>query len=293
MIKVTNVTKTYKKGAPPAIENVCLTFEKGKIYGLLGRNGAGKTTLINIITNRLFASGGEVTIDGLPAKENDFAQEKIFCMTEKGSYHSDLSAGACFTWAAAFYPGFDRAYAEKLAENFSLNLKKRIRMLSTGYGSIVKLIITLASNAPVMIFDEPTLGLDAGMRELFYRLLLEKYAEIGNTIIISTHLIGEIDSMLENIVIIDDGKIIVDSTAEELTARAYIISGPKEKAEAFASGKKTLHSQHIGSFAAITVDEKLTAESKKAAATLGLEVSGAKLQDIFIKLTTKPEGGNK
>lgn len=289
MIEITNLSKVYGKDKKPAVDSVSLRFESGKIYGLLGRNGAGKTTLINLITNRIIPSGGSVKVAGLPAFENDAAQEHIFCMTEKGSYSAEMTGRAAIRWAAEFYPQFDKAYAARLAEKFAINLKKRISALSTGYGSILKLVLTLSSGADVMIFDEPTLGLDAGMREVFYGELIARYSDLGNTMILSTHLIGEIADMLERVVIINDGKIIVDDDVENLTRRAYVVSGKAAAAESFAEGKDILGRQNIGSMAALTIDGKLGKEEKAHAAELGLEISGAKLQDIFIRLTGATE----
>lgn len=289
MIEITNITKAYGSNMPPAVDNVSLKFERGKIYGLLGRNGAGKTTLINLITNRIIPTSGKITIAGLPAFENDFAQEHVFCMTEKGSYGSDTTGRQAIRWAAEFYPNFDRGYAMALIAKFKVDIKKRIRMLSTGYGSILKLILTLASGADVMIFDEPTLGLDAGMREMFYAVLLERYSELGNTMILSTHLIVEVADMLERVVIIDDGRIIVDDEVENLTQRAYVVSGKASEAEKFAAGKDIIGRQNIGSMTAITIDGKLTKEERTAAEKAGLEISGAKLQDIFIRMTGAKE----
>lgn len=287
MIKIEGLTKRYAKGSAAAVDNATLNIEEGKIYGLLGRNGAGKTTLINLITNRLLPSEGSVTIDGMAAQENDNAQEKIFCMTEKGSYPADLRVCDCFYWAAQFYKGFDRKYAEELSKEFELDINKRLRALSTGYGSITKLIMTLASNAPYLVFDEPTLGLDAGMRELFYRKLLERYSETGGTYIMSSHYIVEIADLLEKVIIIDNGKIIINEDKEELVGSAYIISGTAKVAEAFAEGRKVLHRRHMGGFTSITIDEKLTSSARKEAEAVGLDVSGAELQDIFVKLTEK------
>lgn len=95
-IEVKNVTKNY--GSTCALDHVSLKFEENKIYGLLGRNGAGKTTLLNIISNRIFASEGEVLIDGLPARENDMAQQKIYLMSEKDYYPEKAKIKDIFRW---------------------------------------------------------------------------------------------------------------------------------------------------------------------------------------------------
>jgi len=194
-IEIKNVSKSY--GKTEALKNVSATFMDGKICGFLGRNGAGKTTLLNIITNRLFADQGQVLIDGEPAIENDQAQAKIFYMTEKTFYPDDMRVREVFQITQGFYPTFDPADAGALAERFKLEVGKKVGGLSTGYLSILKLILTLASNAPVIIFDEPMLGLDANHRDLFYRELLAHYSASPSTVILSTHLIEEAAALLE------------------------------------------------------------------------------------------------
>jgi ABC-2 type transport system ATP-binding protein len=164
-IEIKNVSKNF--GNTRALKDVSLTLEPDKIYGLLGRNGAGKTTLIKIITNKIFASAGEALIDGETVVENDHAQAKIFSMTEKNVHPSEMKVKDGFRWAREFYPGFDLEYAQTLARKFRLDMGKKIKQLSSGYSSIFKSILTLASGAPVIIFDEPVLGLDAAHRELF------------------------------------------------------------------------------------------------------------------------------
>jgi len=104
-IEIKNIAKSF--GKTEALKNVSLTLEPEKIYGLLGRNGAGKTTLINIITNKIFADTGEVNIDGETAVENDRAQAKIYCMTEKNVHPWDMKVRDGFRWAYEFNPGFN------------------------------------------------------------------------------------------------------------------------------------------------------------------------------------------
>lgn len=159
-----------------ALEDVSLTFEEGKIYGLLGNNGAGKSTLLNILTGRLCPDSGTVTVDGAPAG-SDAALGKLFLVGEKNLYPDDMKVKRALDTAAVFYPDFDRSYAESLAKQFELPLNKKINGLSTGYGSIFRLILGLSVNTPYVLFDEPVLGLDAQHRDLFYKLLVQKYAE--------------------------------------------------------------------------------------------------------------------
>ena len=206
MIQISNLTKVYQKTL--ALDSVSFSFENGKIYGLLGGNGAGKTTLINILTNRIIKTSGEILVDGQPVEENEAVQGKIFCITEKAKYPGSLNASELFRWEKEFYPQFDIPYAETLAEKFELPLKKKISSLSTGYSTILKTILTLASHCEIMVLDEPVLGIDSLYREQFYDALLEYHQKHKNLIIIATHLIDEVERVLENVVVISKGHIL-------------------------------------------------------------------------------------
>ena len=118
---------TMRYGDVTALDCVDITFESQKIYGLLGRNGAGKTTLLNLLSNRLCPTEGQITVDGEIGTENDRAQGKIFYMGEKSIYPDNTNVKKMFRWAKMFYPNFDTEYANRLAEIFSLPLKKNYR----------------------------------------------------------------------------------------------------------------------------------------------------------------------
>ena len=288
MIALKNISKYYKSKA--AVKDVNLEFEQNVIYGLLGRNGAGKTTLINIITNRIFATKGQVFVDGENATENDYAQSKIFCMTDKNSYPGDLKVKDGLFWIKGFYKNFDLDYAKRLCEVFGIDVNKRTKALSTGYNSIFKLILTLASGAEIMIFDEPVLGLDANFRSIFYKELLSRFAELKNIIIISTHLIEEVSVILEKVIIIDNGEIIFNASNNELKEYAYVVSGDKESVETFIKNKRLIHKEALGNYLVATIKNKATDEDLKKIKSLGLDISVPKLQDLFISLTNKENG---
>jgi len=174
-IEVKDATKKF--GNVVALNNVSISFEENKIYGLLGRNGAGKSTLLNIITNRIFADSGEIIIDGIKGNESDTALSKVYLMSEKNYYPENMKIRDVFKWSKEFYPSFDADYADKLAVKFKLDLNKKVKGLSTGYSSIFKVIIALSVNVPYILLDEPILGLDANHRDLFYKTLVENYLE--------------------------------------------------------------------------------------------------------------------
>jgi ABC-2 type transport system ATP-binding protein len=268
-----------------ALNNVTATIADGKICGLLGRNAAGKTTLLNIITNRLFADQGQVWIDGEPAIENDQAQTKIFYMTETTLYPNDMRVRDVFQLTRGFYPLFDLGYASTLADRFKLETGKKVGGLSTGYLSILKLILTLASNALVIIFDEPVLGLDANHRDLFYKELLAHYNATPKTVVLSTHLIEEAARLLEEVIIIKEGKILITQPVEELLQLAYTVSGSQENVDRYTAGKRVIREEALGRFKAATIYQKRNGADKEALAQLGLDLTPARLQELIINLT--------
>jgi ABC-2 type transport system ATP-binding protein len=282
-IEVKNVSKSY--GRVAALKDVTITIADGKISGFLGRNGAGKTTLLNIITNRIFADRGQVWIDGEPAVENDRAQAKIFYMTEKTFYPVNMKVRDVFQLTHGFYPQFDMAYAAALSDRFGLETGTKIGALSTGYESIFKLVLTMASNAPVLLFDEPVLGMDANHRDLFYKELLTLYNASPRTVLLSTHLIEEAAGLLEKVIIIKEGRILMAQPVEEMLQLAYTVSGSQENVDRYVQGKRVIREEALGRYKAATVYQQRNGADQAALAQLGLDLSPARLQELFISLT--------
>lgn len=280
-IQINKVTKTF--GDTVALNQVSLNFEPHKIYGLLGRNGAGKSTLMNIITNRLFADSGTVTIDGLSSVENDMSQGLIYLMSEKNLYPESMTCNEAFKWTKQFYKDFNLDYALNLAKQFKLNPKKKIRSLSTGYSSIFKIITALSVNTPYVLFDEPVLGLDANHREIFYRLLIEKYSNDSFTAIISTHLIEEVANLLEHVMIIKSGDILVNESCETLLSKGYAVTGTITQVDAFIADKEVIGADVLGGLKTATIIGSINKQLLPA----GIEITNLDLQKLFIKLTNE------
>lgn len=267
-------------GEIQALDNVSLSFDEGKIYGLLGRNGAGKSTLLNILAGRVFASGGQVSIDGEKAVENDGAQRKVYLMSEQMLYPENMRVREAFKWTKEFYPDFDADYARGAADTFSLNINKKMKALSTGYGSIFKLIIGLSVNTPYIIFDEPVLGLDANHRDVFYKLLMEKYSVNPCCVVISTHLIEEVSGIIEEVVIIKDGRIIRKESREALLRGGYSVSGMAGAVDSFVEGREVIGEDVLGGLKTAYVMGE-----RPGNAPGGLELAAIDLQKLFIQLT--------
>lgn len=286
-LQISHLTKEY--GTVCALQDVSVNFGENKIYGLLGRNGAGKTTLLNLICSRLFPTQGEIRLDGKPVQENEAVLQDVFCMTEQQLYPEAMKVRELFRWIKEFYPTFDQDYAWELARKFGLKTNRRLNELSTGYSTIVKLILALAVNTPFVLYDEPVLGLDANHRELFYRELLDDYMKRPKTVIISTHIIEEVSDLLEHVIILKGSRIAVDDAVENVLKRAYCVSGPQAAVEAYAQGRKCIGFDRIGAFASAALLEEKTEEGNREIARLGLETSAVELQKLFIYLTNGEE----
>lgn len=279
-IEIKNISKHY--GSTCALDQANITIESNKIYGLLGRNGAGKTTLLNIISNRIFPDhGGEVLVDGEPSRENDKALQKIYLMSEKNYYPEKMKVKDIFQWTNEFYPNFDMEYAMNLAEQFELNTKKNTNALSTGFKSISKVIISLSVNAPYVLLDEPVLGLDANNRDLFYRLLLDKYIAQPFTIVISTHLIEEVSNIIEDVLIIKKGKILWNESRDELLGKGYTVSGSASAVEQYITGKKVIGVDALGGLKSAYI----LGDAGASQLPEGLEISRLDLQKMFVQMT--------
>jgi len=277
-IEVRNVTKTF--GSVMALEDVSLHLEVKKIYGLLGNNGAGKTTLFNIISNRLYADSGQISIDDQKAADHDSVLGKVFMMGEDNLFPEDMRVKKAFTTSKLFLPQFDLDYALVLAERFELQTNKKIKSLSTGYASIFRLILALSANTPYLLLDEPVLGLDARHRDMFYKLLIEHYSHRPSTIVISTHIILEVANLLEHILIINNGRIVKDVPRDELLAGSYTVSGPASLIDHFIKDKKTISTDRIGGLRTACIE----GQPDESDVPDGLEIGQTNLQDYFISL---------
>lgn len=280
-IVIDHVSKRF--GTVQALDDVSVTLGEGKIYGLLGRNGAGKSTLLNILTDRIFPDSGTVTIDGEPAHNNDTALSKMYLMSELDCYPESMKVKEAFRWSKRFYPDFDQDFAWNMASAFELNTNSKVNKLSTGYSSIFKLIVALSVNTPYVLLDEPVLGLDANHRDLFYRTLLSRYTERPFTAVISTHLIEEVSSIIEDVIILHKGQVMKNGSREELLFQGYTVSGPKSLVEEYIKGKEVLGADILGGLESAY----LMGKPDRKNLPQGLELSGLDLQKLFILMTGK------
>lgn len=282
-----DIVKTY--GKQNVLNHVNLELEKGKIYGLIGRNGAGKTTLLSILSAQNPATKGTVTYNGMPIWENREALDHICFSRELNAASQGQGMGGYrvkqFLKAASIYmPNWDEKMAEHLLDKFELDAKKKIGKLSKGMMSMVTIIIALASKADYTFLDEPVAGLDVVMREYFYRVLLEEFADSGRTFVISTHIIEEASDVFGEVIMLDKGQIILKENTQDLLERSRHISGKEEAVDALTAGMKTYHAEKIGRSKGVTV---LLEQGQAVKQTADISVQPMNLQQIFVAMCSK------
>ena len=281
---------TLKYGDTEALSDVTLTLEAGKIHGLLGRNGAGKTTLLSLLAAFRKPTAGEVLVDGRPVWENVDVVSRVALIREGGDF-DDTDTVESTIETGELRPSFDLDYALKLAERFEVPLDKKVNQLSRGKRSMLAAICGLAARAELTMFDEVHLGMDAPTRDAFYKELLAEYMDRPHTVILSTHLIDEVANYLEEVVIVDKGRILRHDDVEAFQSMGATFTGPADAVDALAAGLEVLAEQRLGGTKSVTVASRLDAARRERAAAAGVEIGPVGLQDLFIHLTNPDRTG--
>lgn len=277
-------------GKTPALSDITLDLAADRIHGLLGRNGAGKTTLMSVLASLRRASSGTVRIDGQDPFENETIMENVCLVRESGDVMTDERLKTNLDFLAGARPHFDRPYAESLLEAFRLNLRKKPQALSRGQASAFGAITGLATRAPLTMFDEVHLGMDAPSRQRFYDELLKDFAEHPRTVVLSSHLISEIEHMVETVTILHEGRLLLASEADDLHASGATLTGPREVVDRHTAGQSVVGTRDLGPTRQVTVFGDLDEQALTNAQRDGLQIGAVPLQDLFIHLTdSQPE----
>ncbi|MBE6164173.1 MAG: ABC transporter ATP-binding protein [Streptococcus gallolyticus] len=211
LLQLHHVTKKYKKHV--AIDDVTLSLPAGKIIGLLGPNGSGKTTLIKLMNGLLHPTTGDIVIDGYrPSVET----KKIVSYLPDTSYlQENMKIKDALTLFEDFYNDFSREKAEHLLEDLDLNPDEQLKNLSKGNKEKVQLILVMSRQAKLYILDEPIGGVDPAAREYILRTIINNYCEDAS-VVISTHLIAEIEPILDEIIFLKEGKVILQGNTDDI-----------------------------------------------------------------------------
>lgn len=283
------VTKVFDKTI--AINNISLEIEENRIYGLLGRNGAGKTTLLKLLANQIQPTEGVIRKGNEELNNSDILTQEVCLARETINMLSIRSSSVkeILDIASRVYPYWDDEYSEELINRFSLDIRQKHIRLSRGMQTMVGIIIGLASRAPLTLFDEPYVGLDPVTRETFYESLLVDYEENKRTIIISSHLMSELENLFERVLIIDKGSLLLNEEMETIREKARVISGDRERVEDLLKDKKVIYRQYIGRLANYTVFDNFTEDELSDFKRLNINYSPINLQKLFVNLS---RGGN-
>ena len=211
LLEVKNLTKTFDN--KKILDDINLVIQKGKIVGLLGKNGAGKSTLIKSINDLLTIDEGEILFKG--KKIGVYSKEHISYLPERTYLDKSMKASEVINYFSNFYKDFDIERAHRLLKDLKLDSEKRIIKMSKGMQEKLQLILVMSRDADLYILDEPLSGVDPATRDYILDTILSNFKE-GSSILISTHLIADIERILDEVVFIDEGKIVLNSSADEL-----------------------------------------------------------------------------
>lgn len=215
ILKVENLYKNF--GRKKVLEDFNMTLEKGKAYGLLGRNGEGKTTLIRMIMGVIPSDKGEIFYKGKRIRFSDTSyKSEVGYIAEESIFFSWMTIKGLMDFNSSFYPKWNAQKANKFLKRFSLDKKMQIKNLSRGMKLKLGLIIALASEPELLILDDPTSGLDVPTRHDFLKDIIREILEFGTTILFSSHLVHELEGVIEHLSILHHGNLIVDEDFQKI-----------------------------------------------------------------------------
>ncbi len=200
------------------LNDINLKLPSGKIIGLLGKNGAGKTTLIKLINDLLTPTAGEILIKGEKIGVN--SKSSISYLPERTYLDKQMKISDVLVFFSEFYKNFNQEKAEKLLKDLNLDKEQRISKMSKGMQEKLQLVLVMSRDADLYILDEPLGGVDPATRDYILDTILSNFNE-GASVIISTHLIADVERILDEVIFIDKGKIVLQSSADELREKEH------------------------------------------------------------------------
>lgn len=206
-----NLQKSY--GSKEVLKGIDISLESGKIVGLLGPNGSGKTTLIKVINGLLCKNGGDVLVCGHPIGVE--SKKHISYLPERTYLNLEMRVRECIQMFSDFYEDFDAAKARRLVESLHISLDDKLRHLSKGTKEKVQLVLVMSRQTDLYILDEPIAGVDPAARDFILNLIVNNLNP-NATLLICTHLIYDIESILDDVIFINDGRILLHRNADEL-----------------------------------------------------------------------------
>jgi ABC-2 type transport system ATP-binding protein len=244
LIEARDLTKKY--GAHLALDRANFAVQPGRIVGLIGPNGAGKTTALRAILG-LTAYEGQLQVLGLePLRERSELLHDACFIADVAVLPAWLRVDHAIDFVAGVHPRFRRERAMALLAKTGITGRRRMRELSKGMKTQVHLALTMAIDAKLLVLDEPTLGLDILARSAFYDALVNDYMDETRTILITTHQVEEIENLLTDVLFIDKGRIVLDSSLEDIATRYAAVAVPADRIDEARAAKPFYERRMLG-----------------------------------------------
>lgn len=290
VIECRELTRRFSRTV--ALDKLSFAIKENTITGLVGPNGAGKTTLLKIVAGYLRKTSGEIRVfSSCPFDSLKVSANMVF-VDDSLALPATLSIAETLEAARLFYPHWDHRLASRLFDYFSLNPRELHKNLSKGQKSTFNMILGLSARCALTIFDEPTTGMDAAVRKDFYRALLQDYLHHPRTIIFSSHLLGEIEDLLEEILLLGKGQKRLHLPVAGLREYALGVRGPLGAVERFAGDREIYRRERFGRdkiFAAVR--NSFSGSELQETRAAGLEIFPIPAEDLCVYLTSRNKGG--
>lgn len=265
------------------LNDINLEIDKQRVYGLIGQNDSGKTTLLRIMANLRYPTDGYLEVDGIDMSENPQIVKKIYFQSQDDIYPKRAKLKQIIKWTKQSYDCFQLSVCQSLLEKYGLNQEKVFSQLSIQKQMIFRSCLAFSIDTDYLLLDEPTFSLDATHRYSLYQDLQASYHRHPKTIILSTHFIDEIESLIEKVVIVEDGQVIVDDFVSELINQAYVVEGEEKEVRDFIRQRNVIGQIYLNG--RLQVCSRLTDEEVYVAADYDINVRSLNLQELFIHLT--------
>ena len=290
-IEISNLKRRF--GKTVALDDVSLNVPQGTVMGLIGENGAGKTTLMKHVLGLLKAKEGYVRVFGLdPVRDPVGVLGRIGYLSETRDLPEWMRIGELMRYSRPFYPGWDQAYAEQLRETFELDSAQKIKTLSKGQRARTALLVALAHRPDLLLLDEPSSGLDPIVRRDILGAIIRTVAEEGRTVLLSSHLVDEVERVADSVAIICHGEMVLTDSVENIKGTHHCLTlrfdEPRDSAPVLPGTLSCVGGPLEWTFLCNGQIDQL----KDAAGTLGAHIvaqSTPTLEDIFIaRAKSKP-----
>src|SRR5690625_4316606 len=287
VVEINNLSKVYRRRK--ALDKLSLTIKADTITGVIGRNGAGKTTLLKLIAGYLKESTGKINVFSKRPFNNLFVSSQSVFIDDIMYFPESLTLKELLIEGERFYENWDMTFAKALFDYFSFDPNSIHDHLSKGKQSTFNMIFGLSTRAPLTIFDEPTTGMDVSVRKDFYRVLLKDYLAYPRTILLSSHHLDEIEHLLENVLLIDQGRHLLHLPIDDLKEYAVGMTGEKTKVEELIQGKQIIYKENTDSNMMFVVMKRNI--DPQVLKQVGISVKPIRPSDLCVYLTKDSKGG--